>query len=71
MDEKGEETKREREGRGKEKERERDSRSGKRGRRGVGWARGLKHEEQARLLREWQRDRRGKRKRTRHGREAR
>jgi len=31
----------------------------------------VKHEERVRLLREWQRDRRGKRKRTWLGREAR
>lgn len=33
--------------------------------------RAVKHEERVRLLREWQRDRRGKRKRTWRGREAR
>ncbi|CAL1680053.1 unnamed protein product [Lasius platythorax] len=68
MVEKGEETKRgrERERVGIEKRTEQGEDEGGGGRRG-----GVKHEERARLLREWQRDRRGKRKRTWRGREAR
>lgn len=48
---------------------------GERGRKSEGEGEGesgvVKREERARLLREWQRDRRGKRKRTWHSREAR
>lgn len=68
MDEKGEETKRE-----KEKESEWLELRGESGEKNEGGreGRGVKHEERVRLLREWQRDRRGKRKRTWRGREAR
>ncbi|KYM90889.1 hypothetical protein ALC53_01655 [Atta colombica] len=63
MGEKGEETEREREegGRREANGQEEEKREGGR----------VKHEERVRLLCEWQRDRRGKRKRTWRGREAR
>lgn len=68
MDEKGEE-------RNEERKRERvvGIERGESGEKNEGGreGRGVKHEERVRLLREWQRDRRGKRKRTWRGREAR